>query len=137
MSAFIVAPECINSIVTYIHEKSGRFGWLRDEFGYDVTQTQDLGRLVSALFMLNCTAVDERYGAGTAAEDANKPLFTFRLCHRDPVAVHKAACCLEYQCREGDVPEKPLFKALELIVARIAYDIVCALPAYDKAPWGE
>ena len=56
MSAFIVAPECVNSIVTYIHEESGRFGWLRDEFGYDVTQAEDLGRLASALFMLNCTA---------------------------------------------------------------------------------
>src|SRR5437867_12648535 len=118
MSAFIVAPECINSIVTYIRENSGSFGWLRDEFGYDVTQAEDLGRLASELFMLNCTAVDQRYGAGTAARDSSHALgFTFRLNHRDAVAVHKAACCLEYQCSEGDVPERPLFKALDFIIS--------------------
>src|SRR5271170_6270630 len=35
MSAFIVDPECINSIVTYIYRNREHFGWLHREHGYD------------------------------------------------------------------------------------------------------
>ena len=138
MSAFIVGPGCINSIVTYINHHAGRFGWLHKQLGYDVTLTEDLSRLASALYLLNRTAVAQRYGEGIAAKDESKsPAFTFRPVRRDPVAVNKAASCLSYQCSEGEVPEQPLFKALESIIDQVANQIVNKLPAYAAAPWGD
>src|ERR1700674_4516927 len=56
MSAFIVAPECINCIVTYLNHRSGCFGWLRNALGYDVTQTEELSRLANAFYLMNRTA---------------------------------------------------------------------------------
>ena len=138
MSAFIVDADCINSIVTYLNRHSRCFPWLREEFGYDVTQTGELSRLASALHDLNFRAVAQRYGEQRAKGDLEAdPPFRFRIVHRHAVAVHKAACCLQYQCTEGDVPEQPLYRALDLIIERIADQIVRALPAYDKAAWGD
>jgi hypothetical protein len=138
MSAFIVGPDCINSIVTYVHQHANCFGWLRNEIGYDVQQAAELRRLAIALYLLNCAAVDQRYGKGTAAKDSSGGThYTFRRVHRDSVAVHKAACCLRYQCCEGDVPEQPLYRALDSIISQIANDIIGKLAAYDKAPWGD
>lgn len=102
MSAFIVAPGCINSIVTYLNYHATWFGWLVTDHGFDVTRTEDLHRLAEALYQMNCAAVDQRYGEGTAAKDeAEAPGFTFHRVVRSSVAVHKAACCLQYQCAEG------------------------------------
>ena len=138
MSAFIVGPGCINSIVTYLNQNAWSFGWLQKELGYGVTLTEDLSRLASALYLLNRTAVAQRYGEGIAAKDESaSPVFTFRPVRRDPVAVHKAASCLSYQCSEGEVPEQPLFKALESIIDQVANQIVNKLPAYAAAPWGD
>lgn len=139
MSAFIVEPDCINCIVTFIHKQAGFFcRWLKLEHGYDLTNIEDVKRFANALYTLNCEAVDERYGKGTAAKDeAERPPFSFRFVHRDGVAVYKAVCCLGYQCAEGDIPNRPLYQALEPIAGRIASAIVKQLPAYDAAPWGD
>jgi hypothetical protein len=136
MSAFIVAPDCINSIVTYLYQHPEHFRRLKRELGYDVAQSDDLRRLAIDLYHLNCDAVDQRYGKSATTEDESES-FAFCLVRRESIAVHKAACCLHYQCSEGNVPEQPLYEALKTIVARIADLIVSKLPTYDEAPWGD
>ena len=138
MSAFIVAPKCINSIVTYLNSHVWSFRWLERDLGFNVAEGDDLRRLAEAFYRLNCAAVDQRYGNGTAAKDKSKaPAFEFWMTIRRPVEVYKAACCLRYQCSEGSVPEQPLFQALDYIIAAIADKIIKGLPEYDKAPWGD
>jgi len=138
MSAFIVGAACINSIVAYLGGHADRFCWLNRDLGYDVSQPKDLHRLAGALHALNCEAVDQRYGRGTAAGDtASAPPFEYRPVIRDGVGVYKAILCLLYQCSEGDVPETPLYKALENMGNVIADDVVSGLPAFETASWGD
>ena len=138
MSAFIVEAACVNSIMAYLNFHADRFRWLNRDLGYDVSQAEDLKRLAGALYALNCDAVDQRYGKGTAAQDtAEAGGFEYHPVMREGVAVYKAACCLHYQCSEGDVPERPLYRALERITAEIAEQIVRKLPGFEKAPWGD
>jgi len=73
MSAFLVAADAINSIVTYLHERNAHFGWFGQKFGYDLSQREGVERLARALFELNVKALAERYGKGTAANDGDVP----------------------------------------------------------------
>ncbi|MHC1763406.1 MAG: hypothetical protein AB9869_03730 [Verrucomicrobiia bacterium] len=138
MSAFLVKSECINSIVTYLHQQCLAVD-CSDELGpIDVRSKEDLHRLANAFFALNCAAMDQRYGTAALKHDLEvSGPFAFRFVHRPPVAVYKALSCLLYQCMEGDVPKRELYSALEGLTGRIARRIVQDLPAYEAAPWGD
>lgn len=136
MSAFLVSPRCINSVVTYINRHADIFNWSLKSHGYNAST--DFDRLASDLFALNCEALDQRYGNGTALQDTEgEPQHVFRFVEAEPVAVYKAACCLHYQCSEGEVPQHPLYKALTAIRDTIAGQIISALPSYETASWGD
>jgi hypothetical protein len=138
MSAFLVPPECINSIVTYLHRQNLRFQWLVEEVACDVAVPDQLQRLADSLFVLNCEAIRQRYGEGAITNDlADRDPFEFRIVTRDPIDVFKAVNCLIYQCSEGSVPEQKLYKVLDRIGAQIAEQVVRTLPEYDAAPWGD
>lgn len=144
MSAFIVDDDCINRIVSHLNRNARDFEWLLSRSGYTLSQSEDLQRLASDLYLMNCDAVDGRYGPGTSAQDDAGRAGEFQFKFSPPiysmplpaVVIYKAAKCLRYQCSEGDVPQRPLFKLLDDIIASIADDIVTKMPAYDKANWG-
>jgi hypothetical protein len=128
VSAYVVDDRTIHRIVTRLS-----FREALDLAAAAGTRADDaaLGR---ALFDLNVRAVDARYGAGEAA--------TFRdldyrhrpeLC--SDVQALKSLRCLLYQCSEGDVPETPLYKALDELSHAWALEIVEALPAWAAAQW--
>lgn len=48
----------------------------------------------------------------------------------------KSLRCWLYQCSEGNVPEQPLFKALERYAGDLAFHIVAELPGWNAAEWG-
>ncbi len=48
----------------------------------------------------------------------------------------KAIQCYCYQCLEGDVPERALFKRVEETLNFLAREIVEAMPEYEAAEWG-
>lgn len=50
---------------------------------------------------------------------------------------YKAISCLLYQCSEGNVPETSLFGELAKLRNDLAGIIVCGLPEYEAAPWGD
>lgn len=136
MSAFIVQDKTVNRIVTFLNSDA-RNDSGRDfrRLGYDLSQVEDLERLARDLHLLNCDAVDDRYGKGTAASDV-PCAFTFHFENGvDRFQILKSASCPRYQCSEGDVPERPLYKALEGFIASLSYDIISDLPQYDKAQW--
>lgn len=151
MSAFIVSPETINRVVTFCRQNNGSRHYhaidrlLEEALGtfarkyYEPDECKELScqELASALYLLNCEAVDARYGKGQAAKDeAEQPVFQYKPeSASDFHKVYKSAQCLRYQCSEGDIPEKPLYKFLEALINHIADVIVRADKRYDVAPW--
>ena len=123
MSAYIVADQTINRIVT--HLKLNRdLEWLRTEFCEAARAASD-AEIGTALFKLNCQAVEARYGTGEAAKFRDLD-YQFRL---EPVSarqVYDEIKTLDYQCSEGDVPETALFKLLAQLKAAVADAIICS-----------
>lgn len=135
MSAFIVDDSTINRLVTFLNsDRTGTIRYHFDRLGYGCGDEQ---RLASDLFLMNCDSVDARYGKGTAAQDTEDMADEFRFSFAPCTAVraYKDAQCLLYQCSEGDIDERPLYKALERTVGAIAHSIICEFPEYKSASW--
>lgn len=142
MSSFIVADSCINKIVSYLNQKADRFQFAFRKAGtaYQLTDSDSLKELASALYLLNCDAVDARYGKGTAAGDTAgaSAEFPFRFVPTTGVAALKAIQCWSYQCSEGDIDERDLFRAMQKVRLALAEEMVreYAGKLYEVASWG-
>lgn len=137
MSAYIVQPETINRVVSFLNLKESDFRCVFRESGYDLSQYDDLGRLAGDLYLMNCDAVDCRYSHGTAAHDeSGKPFPEFAIIPVSPMQAYKAAQCLRYQCSEGDVVERPLYLLLTRIYNQMAHRLVQQVEEYNTAKWG-
>ena len=137
VSSFLVSPDCINSIVTYL-EVNQTLHRLDPRLELDVCGLDELSSLAEAIYRMNKDALEQRYGKHPDGSVLGKTArFRFRMVHRPAVAVYKACSCLLYQCSEGNIPERKLFKALESVLDIMARDIVTGLPDYEAAPWGD
>jgi hypothetical protein len=140
MSAFMVADETINRVVTWLKREvqTSRFtlDWLAREYGVDLERAGWDEKLAQAMFQLNCDGVTERYGKGEA--EKFRPLnFTYKPeIQYSLVQVLKSLQCWKYQCSEGDVPETKLYQFFEEVEHHLALKIVMKLPEYDRATWG-
>ena len=97
-------------------------------------------RLADAMLAMNLDAFQQRYGMKTLLKDLDsidldtrtwKPLEAF-----SEVQFFKSLQCFLYQCTEGDVDEKPLYKPLSAIQNLLAPFINTDSPQYDAAEWG-
>lgn len=136
MSAFIVQDNVINRIVSKVRDNRSGLEHPFKYLGYDLKgNREDCERLAVDLHLLNCDGVDDRYGKGTAAHDV-AVCFQYRYSEASLIQVYKHAQCLRYQCAEGDVRNRPLFKALDQFVKMLADTIIRTyLPEYEKAQW--
>lgn len=141
MSSFLVSDSCINKIVSYLNRRADRFQWAFRSNGIDLSNSDDLAKLAGQLYQLNCDALDARYGQGTAARDTEgRPAeFPFQFTPTTGVAALKAIQCWSYQCSEGDVDQRPLFKTMQTVRLALAEDIVKEYAAkdYEAASWGD
>lgn len=138
MSAFIVEDQTINRLVSFLNaDRTGSCHHSFGRLGYVQSDHDSLRKLAGDLFQMNCDAVDARYGKGTSANDteAMEGEFPYRFDPCSAVQAYKAAQCLSYQCSEGDIDQRPLFKALEQSIAAIAHCIISDMPAYNAAKW--
>jgi hypothetical protein len=137
MSAFIVSDKTINRIVSFLNaDARNNSGCGFKKMGYALDQSEELERLARDLHLMNCDAVDDRYGKGTAAGDV-PVAFAFHWENGvSRLAILKHAKCLRYQCSEGNIPERPLYNALELFIESLSDDIISDLPEYENAKWG-
>lgn len=137
MSAFIVAPECVERLVTFLLP-CREFLKENPPPGVALRPAETYGqRLYNSLMSMNVAAVNQRYG------ERHKPA-RHKFQHRGAplVQVYKDAQCLSYQCMEGDVPDSAGYKWLEAVTAMLkaCYD---AEPhptpdkAYNDALWGD
>ncbi len=136
MSAYVVADETINKVVTFLDGNDRNLSWLKAPFleiGYQPETREGRQALAEALLAMNRDAVGQRYEDGKA--DRPEPI-VWRPVRVNKIAVSKAARCLRYQCTEGDVDTTPLYAALDQFSHRLAEDIVGGLPKFESAPWG-
>jgi hypothetical protein len=104
-------------------------------------ETYDGDRLADAMLAMNLDAFRQRYGIrALLVEDLDcvdldkgnwEPLEAF-----SEVQLFKSLQCFLYQCSEGDVDEKPLYKALTTITDLLAPFINEESSEYEAAQWG-
>jgi len=136
MSCFIMDE---NRIVTLAHEiiNRNKGDLLVGEQG----ETYGRERLADAMLAMNIDAFRQRYGIkALLVEDLDsidldtrnwRPLAAF-----SEVQFFKSLQCFLYQCCEGDVDEKPLYKTLEAIKGLLAPFINDESAEYEAAEWG-
>lgn len=146
MSAFIVENACLENIVGYLSrlQHGSMEVYTRrplEEMGYNFDDSDSLLKLAKDMMRLNCAGVNSRYGSSeidlyVKNVKFKADRFGFPSSRCVPAQAYKSLSCFLYQCSEGDVPEQPLFKALEQVKIAIADDIVRSLPEWDKLVWG-
>ena len=96
--------------------------------------------LVDAMLAMNIDAFRQRYGIEKFMENLDCIDLDTRNWHpleaMSQVQFFKSLQCFLYQCCEGDVDEKPLYKTLDAIKGLLAPSINQDSAEYDAAEWG-
>jgi len=131
MSAYIVEDATINKVVSFLSiDRDSSYTVKR--LGIDLSSNKAQAKFARELHRMNVSAVNQRYDETN--EDAT---FWYRFeLPPSLVQVYKSLTCFMYQCSEGDVPERELFKKMEEVQRDLAHRIVSELPEYDRAAWG-
>lgn len=141
MSAFVCNDETIQGIV---HTLS-RYAWGNETNSdiskalipdYDLTSHKERERLLADLHGLNVSAVNYRYSHRNIDAEPTSPQFAvieYKTKHLTPHELFKAIQCWLYQCMQGDFPEKPLFKAMQAVLANLATFIIMRSQEYRNA----
>lgn len=152
MSAYVVDPETVNTIVAMFETAKNQEGqyparfpdmrYLGDnEFLRSaVVDPAELGR---TMYAMNINAVEQRYSdhndlPGTYDENDRLCEYKYRsrlLTPPTPHQAYKSLQCYLYQCTEGNVKDLPLYKSLDLYLSELAKHIVEQMPEYDHAKW--
>ena len=149
MSAFVVEHKTINRIVSKLETQVKRGGQWEERYvlapilqaaeieadGLGPETWQSLGM---ALLAANVDAVEQRYPDSKELPGRiDETPLGYRFRHEDISIVQaiKSLGCLTYQMAEGDVPERPLYKALHHLEGQWAMQIVQSLPEYESAVW--
>jgi hypothetical protein len=128
MSAFVVDNSTISRVVTFF-QHSRYFGPV--VAGYDLRQANDRHALGFVMHSMNVSAVGQRY-LGYLGEVVP---YKFSYEFGSTFAALKSLECWIYQCSEGDIPERQLYKDMKELSAQLAMSIVSELPEYKSAPW--
>ena len=135
MSAFVVEKATIDRIVTAV------WPWARGGGSFHVAeppkalvqiigQDCNLDALGQMLWDMNRRAVAQRY-----AEDPTPAWYNWENRASDQEQLFMSVCCLLYQCSEGNVPEEPLFEALDQYKVVLALKIAHQVCECQGARW--
>ena len=137
MSAFLVSMRSINQMVAVISSllRFNRHLWIAKRFaavGFATTQANWQERLAQAMFRLNQEALYQRYGDPATERFLYEPVDDLPdLCQ-----TLKSVQCWLYQCTEGDVPDRKLYRFFDTVVRVWLLDIIVSrLPEYAEAEW--
>lgn len=135
MSAYVVENETINRVISaIINSPLTTYRWPLGNLGYNLDTETDRQRLCHDMTALNVKAVRDRYE--NDEQDDVSDLYRYKMeLSLNPVQPYKSLECYLYQCNEGDNDKTPLFKALEVVKARMAAKIISSMPAYEAAEW--
>ena len=130
MSAWIVGRETIDRMMTLLVQRG------------EVSEgrASEVGR---ALWAMNVDAVSQRYshlahedGDEWAAAREDAAVYEWTPSEDETVQLYKAAVCWRYQCSEGDVPERELFRLMNRALDAKELRALDETPEYDEAEWG-
>ena len=135
MSAFLVEDITINNVVNWLVRELPNNYYLTEELKKLGYNTEDMGKLAKDMFRLNLASLKQRYGS---VKGARELFFRYKLTQ--PVAkiqVLKSLQCWLYQCAEGNVVRKKLYRFFdEVVKVYLMSHIIYDLPEYDEALWG-
>jgi hypothetical protein len=140
MSAFMVADETINRVITSLSWKITKSQWLKkkveDALQIDTSKhnwEEDLGH---AMFELNIAGVNDRYG-DNEAKKFRALNYRYAPARGSQIQVLKSLQCWLYQCMEGEVVKKPLYQFFNTFIEpHLMNSIISDLPEYNSAEWG-
>lgn len=150
MSSFIVLDTTLNSIACAVYRDDDA-GYIRRQLADSegINTPEELG---AALRSMNHAAVTARYRAdavslvflaaprhNTCIADTLFPTtdYTFRpVIPRHNIHLIKSLDCYLYQCSEGAIPERPLYKILREYQRGLAMAVVRNHAAWDTGSWG-
>jgi hypothetical protein len=140
MSAFLVEDKTINYIVNWLRSEKFLFSEIPYKLkglGFDMDKVDWEEKLGLAMFQLNISGVEARYGKGEAVK-FRKMDYHYRPTESDSLAqVLKSLQCWLYQCCERNVPETKLYKLFDHDVrVYLMSKIIHGLPEYEQAEWG-
>jgi hypothetical protein len=90
-------------------------------------------KLANKLYQLNREAILQRYGKDD--DYAKPPEFVWEKKSIKAIDAVKAMRCLRYQCSEGDVSKKSLYRWLSKAIHHYEAKIVSELQEYWDAKW--
>ena len=126
MSSFIVEENTINIIVAYLSQNHAIID------GLTTDSCDNLDILGTCLKQMNADAFADRY------RETPEPVeqFKFRpVCKTSVYMAYRKLSCFLYQCSEGDVDERPLYKELEQILGGMASYIASHHPRVEEHSW--
>ncbi len=140
MSAYMVNDETINRVVYWLYWEVTKYQWLKDKLeqasGIDTTSYAWSETLGKAMFALNIAGVNDRYGEGEA-EKFRELTYRYKPAHGSPIQVLKSLQCWLYQCTEGEVVKRPLYRFFQdTVEPHLMSRIIADLPEYQAAAWG-
>jgi hypothetical protein len=140
MSAFLVEDKTINHIVNWLRSERFLISEIPHKLkglGFDMDKVDWEEKLGLALFQLNISGVEARYGKGEAVK-FRKMDYHYHLTESAALAqVLKSLQCWLYQCCEGNVPETKLYKLFDHDVqVYLMSKIISTLQEYQRAEWG-
>lgn len=136
MSCFIMNENRIAALAAEIVDRN-KGDLLVGESG----ETYGRERLADTMLAMNLDAFRQRYRIGIVVADAIDQIDLDRR-HWHPgepfseVQFFKSLQCFLYQCAEGDVDERPLYRTLTAIAELLAPFINQKSPEYEAAAWG-
>ena len=146
MSSWIVSDNCINSFLTFLknrdlnnmcNNRNDYFKILKiDNCLY---LSRDLERLGRKMLKMNIEATEQRYTKPylNKKEKATRiKAFRFKEFKALDVQVYKNLMCYLYQCAEGDIDKRKLYKQLRKIEDSLPSYIIRKSKEFDKANWG-
>lgn len=133
MSSFMVSDSTINRLTAYVFDDKSYLVRRLEKLGLPTTHDT----FAWALICLNTAALEHRYGKEDADKATPKDPYEYKTPKKQAsdVQILKSFACFLYQCSEGDVPEKSLYKFLSEVRGKLAEHIVRELPEWDKAEW--
>ena len=138
MSAFMVSDDCITAILLRIDERD------MEALGYgyeDYEKTDYAGKynvsiaLGRAMRKMNAQALYYRYNEPTRKRPEFHPT-SLNITRISLTVALKQLQCYLYQCSEGKVPSKKLYRDLRELEKEWACRIVRRTHEYQAAEWG-
>ena len=138
MSAFLVSAGTVDVVLSQLTLRDGEtLARLFAPFTAPADPRDALDALGRALLALNVDALEACYPAHRHDEErAEADGYTFTARPETAGYALRQLDCLMYQLAEGDVPERPLFAALEAMRRTLADRVLADVPSYAAAPWG-